>query len=61
MDVKEIGVITRNWVELAQDRNYWRALVNTALNLRVSLAMELVSEVIILCVCRNLVGLRYVF
>ena len=23
---KEIGVNTRNWVGLAQDRNYWRAL-----------------------------------
>ena len=24
-----------NWVDSAQDRNYWRALVNAALNLRV--------------------------
>ena len=24
-----------NWVHSAQDRNYWRALVNAALNLRV--------------------------
>ena len=35
MDPKEIGVNTRNWVDSAQDRNYWRALVN-ALSLRVS-------------------------
>jgi len=34
-DIKEIGVNTRNWVDLSQDRNYWRALVNAALNLRV--------------------------
>jgi hypothetical protein len=27
---------TRNWVDFAQGRDYWRALVNTALNLRVS-------------------------
>ena len=26
---------TLNWVDSAQDRNYWRALVNAALNLRV--------------------------
>ena len=25
----------RPWVDSAQDRNYWRALVNAALNLRV--------------------------
>ena len=33
--LKEIGINTRNWVDLAQNRDYWRALVNTALNLRV--------------------------
>ena len=26
MDLKEIGFNTRNWVESAQDRDYWRAL-----------------------------------
>ena len=35
MDLKEIGISTRNWVDLAQDRDCWRALVNAALNLRV--------------------------
>jgi hypothetical protein len=30
MDLKEIGINTRNWVELAQDRDYWRAHVNAA-------------------------------
>ena len=35
MDLEEIGIKTRNWVDWAQDRNYWRALVNVALNLRV--------------------------
>ena len=38
MDLKEIGINTRNWVESAQDIDYWRALVNAALNLRVSLS-----------------------
>ena len=31
MDFEEIG----NWVDSTQDRNYWRALVNASLNLRV--------------------------
>ena len=34
MDLEEIGINTGNWVDLAQDRDYWRALVNAALNLR---------------------------
>ena len=34
MDLKEIGN-TRNWVDSAQDMDYWRALVNAALNLLV--------------------------
>ena len=33
MDLEEMGINTRNWVDSAQDRNYWRALVNAALNL----------------------------
>ena len=35
MDLEEIGISAGNWVDSAQDRNYWRALVNVALNLRV--------------------------
>ena len=35
MNLKEIGINTRNCVDSAQDRDYWRALVNAALNLRV--------------------------
>ena len=34
MDLEGIGIISGNWVDSAQDRNYWRALVNAALNLR---------------------------
>ena len=35
MDLKEIGVNMRSWIDSAQDRDYWRALVNAALNLLV--------------------------
>jgi hypothetical protein len=34
LDPEEIGINVGNWVDSAQDRNYWRVLVNS-LNLRV--------------------------
>ena len=34
MDLKDVRINTRNWVDSAQDRDYWRALVNVELNLR---------------------------
>ena len=40
MDLEGIGIKAGNWVDSAQD--YWRALMDTALNLRVPQAMELV-------------------
>ena len=43
MDLEEIGINAGNWVDSAQDRDHWRALVNVALNLRVPYAVELVS------------------
>ena len=46
MDLKEIGVNTRNLIISAQDTDYWRTLVNAALNLLVSSAMELVCLII---------------
>jgi hypothetical protein len=36
MDLEEMGINAGNWFDSAQDRDYWRALVNAALNLRVS-------------------------
>ena len=33
MDLEEIGINAGNWVDLAQNRGYWRALGNAALNL----------------------------
>ena len=43
MDFEEMGINAGNWVDSAQDMNYWRVVVNVALNLRVPQAMELVS------------------
>ena len=33
--LEEIGINAGNWLDSAQDRKYWRAFVNAALNLRV--------------------------
>ena len=41
--VKEMGISTTNWVDSAQERDYWRVLVNAELNLQVPIAMELVN------------------
>jgi hypothetical protein len=35
MDLREIGWDGRDWIELAQDRDRWRAFVNTVMNRRV--------------------------
>jgi hypothetical protein len=35
MDLREIGWRSVDWIQLAQDRDWWPALVNTAMNLRV--------------------------
>ena len=35
MDPKEIDINMKNWVDSAQDRDYWRAIVNATLNLQV--------------------------
>ena len=48
MDIKEIGINTRNWVDSTQVRNHWRALVNAALNLRFPQAMELLLLLLLL-------------
>ena len=46
MDLKEIGINTSNWIYLA-DRDYWRALVNAGLNLRVQ-QMSLINYSLLL-------------
>jgi hypothetical protein len=36
MDLRVIGWGGMEWIHLAQDREQWRALANTVMNLRVS-------------------------
>jgi hypothetical protein len=35
MDIQEVGLGCGDWIELAQDRDRWRALVSTVMNFRV--------------------------
>jgi hypothetical protein len=34
MDLREIGHDVMEWIDLAEDRDQWRALVNTVMNFR---------------------------
>jgi hypothetical protein len=40
MDLGEISWRSVEWIQLAQDRDRWRALVNTVMNLRVSFSCK---------------------
>ena len=34
-DLQKLGYVGMNWIDLAQDRDRWRTLVNAVMNLRV--------------------------
>ena len=34
MDIQDVGYGSMDWIDLAQDRDRWRALVNAVMNLR---------------------------
>jgi hypothetical protein len=36
MDLHEVGCGSMDWIELARDKDMWRALVNVVMNLRVA-------------------------
>jgi hypothetical protein len=35
MDLREIGWFSVDWIDVAQDMDQWRALVNTEVNIRI--------------------------
>jgi hypothetical protein len=35
MELRQIGSDVMDWIDLARDRDHWRALLNTVMNLRV--------------------------
>jgi hypothetical protein len=48
MDLKKIGINTTNYVHSTQGRDFWRALVNAALNFQVPYAMEFFAVVFVM-------------
>jgi len=45
MDLQEVGYEGMDWIKLAQDRDKWRALVNTVKKLRGSILFLLLNDI----------------
>ena len=43
--LKDVVVIVRSWIDVPQDKNYWRAFVSMALNLQIPYVVELIIHV----------------
>jgi hypothetical protein len=56
MDLKEIGLGSIDWIQLAQDRDRWQALVNTVMNFRVLVPRSsLISrQTLSKCICQHI-------
>jgi hypothetical protein len=50
MDLGEVRWCCRDWIVLAQDRENWRALVNTVMTVRVPKILDSCSEEGLSCV-----------
>jgi hypothetical protein len=44
IDLRETGWYEMDWIDLAQDRDRWRTLVNTVMNLRVPKSLGEILE-----------------
>jgi hypothetical protein len=44
MELRDIGWDGMDWIDVAEDRDQWRALVNTVLNLRVAAQLAASQE-----------------
>jgi len=49
MYIKELGFGVMDWVELAKDRDMWRALVKAVINLRVCNFLSVFITILLLC------------